>query len=110
MAAYVVVLAAVVVLGDLDGDSPWRFAWTLLPVLPAAWTVRVVLRHVRRVDEYQRLLLLESLAVGFAVAMLSALTLGFLAFAGLQPAATAWIVYGAGMLAWAVTGAVTGRR
>jgi hypothetical protein len=42
--------------------------------------------------------------------MLTSLTLGFLAIAGLRPAATGWIVYGAGMLAWAVSGAVAQRR
>jgi hypothetical protein len=110
MVAYVVLLAGVIAWGGLDGHSPWRYVWALLPVLPAAWTVRVVLRHVRRVDEFQRLLLLQSLAGGFAVAMLTSLTLGFLAIAGLRPAATGWIVYGAGMLAWAVSGAVAQRR
>jgi hypothetical protein len=84
MVAYALVLGAVLIWGGLDGHSPWRFVWALAPVLPAAWTVHVVLRHVRRVDEYQKLLLLQSLAVGFAVAMLAAITLGFLAIAGLR--------------------------
>jgi hypothetical protein len=110
MAAYVVVLAAVVTWGGLDGHSPWRFVWALAPVLPAACTVGVVLRHVRRVDEYQRVQLLQSLAVGFAVAMLTAITLGFLSVAGLRLAEAPWIVYGAGMLGWAVTGICAGRR
>ena len=110
MAAYAVVLAAVLTWGDLDGTSPWRFVWALAPVLPAAWTVRAVFRQVRRVDEYQRLLLLGSLAVGFAVAMLAAITLGFLTIAGLRLADAPWIVVGAGMLGWAFTGICVARR
>jgi hypothetical protein len=110
MAAYMLVLAAVIIWGGLDGHSLWRFVWALAPVLPAAWTVRVVFRHVRRVDEYQRLLLLQSLAVGFAVAMLSAITLGFLGIAGLPLAYAPWIIYGAGMLGWALTAICAGRR
>lgn len=63
---YVVVLGAVTVLGDLDGTSPWRFLWALLPAL---WFIRAVVRHVRRIDDYQRRLLLSWLAVGFAAAV-----------------------------------------
>jgi hypothetical protein len=108
--AYVVVTCAASLGIGLTDSSPWRYLWALLPVIPAAWVVRAVLRHVRRVDEFQRLLMLESLAAGFAVAMLAAITLGFLATAGFHPAAGPWIVYTAGMLAWAITGSVQGRR
>jgi hypothetical protein len=104
------VTCAVSFWGGLDGSSPWRFLWALLPVVPAAWMVRAVLRHVRRVDEYQKLLQLESPAAGFAVAMLAAITPGFLALAGFRPTGGPWIVYSAGMLGWAITGSWRGRR
>lgn len=110
MVAYAVVLAAVLTWGGLDGSSPWRFAWALAPVLPVAWVAIAVLRHARRVDEFQRLLLLESIAVGFAVAMLGAVTLGFLTAAGLRLEAAPWLVFGAGMLGWALSGFWVGRR
>jgi hypothetical protein len=110
MAAYALVLTAVLTWGDLDGHSPWRFVWALAPLLPAAWTVRAVLRQVHRVDEYQRLLVLQSLAVAFAMTMLAAITLGFLTIAGLRLADAPWIVVGAGMLGWALTGICVGRR
>lgn len=110
MAAYALVLVAVLLWGGLEGHSPSRFVWALAPVLPAAWTVRAVFRHVRRVDEYQKLLLIQSLAVGFAVAMLASITLGFLGIAGLQLPDAPWIVYGAGMLGWGLTGVCVGRR
>ncbi|MBW0089915.1 hypothetical protein I4I73_01990 [Pseudonocardia sp. KRD-184] len=106
---YVVVLGAVVALGDLDGTSPWRFLWALLPVLPALWIIRAVVRHVRRIDDHQRGLLLRGLAVGFAAAMIASVTLGFLDVAGLVVPMTGWIVYGVGMLAWAVAAAVSAR-
>jgi hypothetical protein len=110
MVAYVLVTAAAIAWGGLDGHSPWRFVWALAPVVPAAWIVRAVLRHVRRADEYQKMLLLRSFAVGFAVAMLAAITLGFLAIAGLALESAPWIVYGAGMLGWAFTGIREARR
>lgn len=96
--------------GDLDGDSPWRFLWAVLPVIPALWIVRAVLRHVRRIDDYQRLLLLQALGGGFAVAMIASVTMAFLEIAGLSIPGVGWIIYGAGMLGWIISGAVVGRR
>jgi hypothetical protein len=108
--AYAVLLTGVLLWGDLDGQSPWRFAWAVVPVLPALWIVRAVLRHVRRIDDYQRLLLLQALGGGFAVAMIAAVTMAFLEIAGLRVEGVGWIVYGAGMLGWIITGTIAGRR
>jgi hypothetical protein len=110
MLGYAVVLTVVIVWGHLDGGSGWRYGWALLPVVPALWIVRAVVRHIRRIDDYQQRLLLQALAVGFAVAMLAALTVGFLGIAGLALPAAGWIVYGAGMLGWAVTGGISRSR
>jgi hypothetical protein len=107
---YVVVLGAVLVWGHLEGHSPWRYVWAVLPVVPALWIVRAVLRHLRRVDDYQRLLLLQGLGVGFAVAMITALTLGFLGIAGLSMAGAGWIMYSAGMFGWLVASQLAARR
>lgn len=110
MAAYGVVLTGVLLWGDLDGGSPWRFLWAVLPVIPTLWIVRAVLRHARRSDDYQRLLMLQALAGGFAVAMIASVTVAFLEIAGLQIPGTGWLIYAAGMLGWIVSGAVAGRR
>lgn len=110
MIAYAVVLTAVLLWGHLDGHSRWRFVWAVLPVVPTLWTVRAVLHHVHRIDDYQRLLLLQGLGVGFAVAMIASLTVGFLGVAGLTLPAAGWIIYGAGMLAWAGAGVLTRKR
>lgn len=108
--AYLLVLGAVLAWGHLDGTSPTRWAWAMAPVLPAAWIVRAVVRHLHRLDDYQRLLQLQGLGVGFAVAMLSAVTVGFLGIAGLPTMAAGWVVYAAGMAAWLVAAAVTRNR
>ena len=102
MVGYGVVLTVVVVWGHLDGDSPWRYLWALLPVVPAGWTVRAVLRHIHRIDDYQRLLALRGLGVGFATAMIASVTLGFLGIAGLPMRLGGWVIYGTGMIGWAV--------
>ncbi|MDN5933727.1 MAG: hypothetical protein L0I24_22095 [Pseudonocardia sp.] len=105
---YVVVLAAVTIFGGLDGTSPWRFLWALLPVVPALWVIRAVVRHVRRIDDYQRGLLLRGLAGGFAAAMIASITIGFLGVAGLDVPG-GWIIYSVGMAGWMVTAAVAAR-
>jgi len=108
--AYAVVLTGVLLWGDLEGDSPLRFLWAVLPVIPALWIVRAVLRHVGRIDDYQRVLLLQALGGGFAVAMIASVTMAFLEIAGLTVPGVGWIIYSAGMLGWIITGAVVGRQ
>lgn len=111
MTGYVVVLALAIAYGDLDGDSPWRFLWAVLPVLPALAMLRAAVRHFRRVDEFQRGLLLQGAAVGFVGTCVAAVTLGLLEAAGLNlGGSTAWIIYGAGMVSWGVTSLVVSRR
>ena len=107
---YAVVLGAVTVWGGLDGGSPWRYVWAVLPVLPALLIVRAVVRHLRRIDEYERLLLLQGLGVGFAVAMITAMITGFLGVAGAAALGSGWIVFLAGMVAWALATGVLTRR
>lgn len=102
MVGYVVVLPLVIRFGGLDGTADSRWGWALLPLLPLAWVAFAVLRHLRRIDEYQQRQMMQALSIGFVVAMLTALTIGLLAVAGLDLPAAGWIVFAAGMSAWAV--------
>jgi hypothetical protein len=107
---YLVVLVVVLRFGNLDGTSGWRYLWAVLPVVPMLWVLRAVSRHLRRVDDYQQRLLLRGLGVGFAVAMFSAVTVGFLGIAGMDMRLSGWIIYGAGMLGWLVAAAFAAKR
>jgi len=112
MLGYLVTLTATLVWGHLDGSNPGRFAWALLPVLPVLpviWLVVALLRHIRRIDDYQRFLLLQGLGVGFGAAMIASVTLGFLSIAGLAVPMMGWIVFSVGMLGWIVTSSITAR-
>jgi len=102
MIAYVICLIETLTWGHLDGESSARFAWALLPVVPALWIVVAVMRHMRRVDAYQRQMLFQGLSLGFALAMVASVTMGFLAIAGLLIPDMAWIIFGVGMLGWLV--------
>ena len=102
MVGYCVVLVLVLVFGDLDGTSSWRFVWAILPVLPLLLVLRAVSRHLRRVDEFQQHQLLQGLGIGFAVAMVAAVTLGFLGIAGMDMRLAGWFIFAAGMAGWIV--------
>lgn len=110
MVGYVVVLPLVIHFGGLGGTAPSRWVWALLPLIPLAWVAVAVLRHLRRVDEYQQRQLLQGLSIGFVVAMLAALTVGLLSMAGLDLPSAGWIIFGAGMAAWALSTIPVGRR
>jgi hypothetical protein len=101
MLAYCLLLPLVIAFGDLQGQSPLRFVWAMLPVLPVLVVVWAVWRHLNRQDEYQRLVLLQSLAVGFAGCVVAAVVMGFLGLAGLGVSAGPWMIFGAGMACWA---------
>lgn len=111
MVAYAALLIAVLIFGGLEGDSPWRFLWAVVPIIPVVWIAVAMVLHVRRIDDYQRLLTLKGLSIGFAVAMLTSATLGFLQIAGLtfEGFGAGWIVFSAGMISWAVSSIFTKR-
>lgn len=108
--AYVLVLLAALRWGGFDGTSPWRFLWAVLPVLPMVWIAVAVLRHLRRVDEYQRTRMLTGLGAGFAVAMLASIALGILQSAGFELEGSGFWIYAIGMATWGIASAVSSRR
>lgn len=88
---------------DFETAGPWKYAVALIPILPALWGVRAVGRHLERIDEMQRGAQLVAMSVGFGVAMVVALTIGFLSTAGLDTDRWgSWLIYAAGMAGWAV--------
>ena len=75
--ATLVLSEAIVASVDLDaGSNWWHLVVSLLLLIPAVWLVWVQWRVLRRADESQRTAHLEALAIGFAVAMMTALTGG----------------------------------
>ena len=111
----VVYVVAVFATSFLVGDDPsvGRRLLLLIPLIPAVWSARAIARWVQRGDEYQRLVQLEALAVGFGAAMIGAMTVGLIGmhaepnrFNQLSP----WFVYMIGMAAWAITLGVKNRR
>lgn len=108
MVGYVAIVLGVMFLVDFDDPAWWKYVLAMAPVLPALWGVRAVKRHLGRLDEMWRQAHLEGMAIGFGVAMVVALTVGFAATAGLDTNRWGpWVIYACGMLGYAVT---TARR
>lgn len=56
----------------------WETPVALLPMLPCLATAFVILRHIRRVDEFQRKIQFEAVAFAFTLTALLTFTYGFL--------------------------------
>jgi hypothetical protein len=97
-----VVTQGSLVLVDPDGRaSPWNVVWSLLPLLPALWLVWAQLRALKRADEYQRVIQLEAMAIGFGVITMMALLGGLLDAAGIgDPRQSLQLTFIVGILAW----------
>jgi hypothetical protein len=78
VAATLLPLSLISELGALGSDDSLKLFWSLLNVLPALLIVRVVVRSLRRADEYQRVAQLEALAIGFGAIMMAIFTIGLL--------------------------------
>lgn len=63
-------------------QAPWlRIAVALLPVLPAAWLLRIVIRYVLDLDDLQRRIEAESFALSTLLAVLGCIALSSLQYA-----------------------------
>jgi hypothetical protein len=79
----------------------------VLPILAIAWMALAIVLRIRQMDEYQVKLFFPGLAVGFTVAMVTALGLGTLGSAGVDLPSGGWIVAIAGILSWELVNLVT---
>jgi len=63
--------------------SAWRYPVALTPMLPGFFLAAGLVRAIRHLDEMNRKIIFESLAVAFAATLFLTLSLGLLGFAGL---------------------------
>ncbi|WP_198115411.1 hypothetical protein [Massilia rhizosphaerae] len=82
IAAYVVLLVASIRYGRPLPDGLPRTVVLLSPMIGFGLMIRAGARHIARIDEYQRLRLLESLALAFAITAAVTFSYGFLETAG----------------------------
>jgi hypothetical protein len=81
--AYGVVLVVVLLaLNAMPHNSAWRPVVAILPMLPALGVLIAVVRVYRRVDEFERRQLLESIGIAFAGTAVVTFAYGFLELVG----------------------------
>jgi len=101
MLAYVAVLVPAMWLLNHGIEGALKVAVAIAPVVPVAFVFLAVLRYFAATDEFQRRLMVESLAIAGGITALLAVTYGFLENAGL-PYLSTWWTYTAFMAAWLI--------
>ena len=103
MAGYVMTILLLTTLVDLETAGAWKYLVVLIPIIPALFFMRAVVRHFGRIDEMHREAQLESLAVSFGLTVIAVVTLGFLSIAGLNTDPWGpWVIFSIGMATWLV--------
>lgn len=82
----------------------------VLPLAPMVWVAFALVGHLRSVDEMQRQLIINSLAIGFGASIFVALALGMVRMGGVSVPMPEWVIFVAGMSAWGVTATVLSLR
>jgi hypothetical protein len=89
----------------LDPNGPvtlWYLAWSFSPLLSLLWLMWGQLRSLRRADEYQRVVQLEAMAIGFGAVILLSLAGGLLDGARMgDPRQSLQVTFMGGVFAWA---------
>jgi hypothetical protein len=91
-----------IVQNTVDASTSGAHLWVLLPVLPMIGVAVALYRATQRADEYGRIVMLESMALGFGVSMIVAMAVGFLGMIGVAWTFAGWLIFGAGMTAWSM--------
>ena len=76
---------------NAHADSNWRYLIVLLPMVPGIWIAIGVLRAIQKLDEMERLILLEGIAVSFMGTLILVMSLGLLQTAGFTPVNSIYI-------------------
>jgi hypothetical protein len=82
LAVYALLLVGSIRFGRPMAEGVLRTVILLLPMLGFGLMIRALVRHVARVDEYQRVRLLENIALAAAITAALSFSYGFLETAG----------------------------
>lgn len=90
--------------------TPLSVLWAFSPLLPFGWLIWTQVRALRRADEYQRMVQLEAMAIGFATMVFLSMVAGLLEGAGMgDPRQSLQVIYIGGVLIWVAALAVRSR-
>ena len=110
MVLYMVLMAVVVPILKTQPPLLERVSLAMLPVLPVTWVIWAVIKYLRRADELQRRVHIESLAIAAGVTAFLSLSYGFLEDMAGFPHIPLWWAFMVIDLVWAGAGCILWRR
>ena len=108
IAAYLIVLIGTrIMFRSLTG--PWETVVALAPIVPVAFVFIAVVRWLAGTDEFNRRIIVDSLAIAGGITALLAATYGFVESDPL-PRPSAWWTWTAFMVSWLISSLILRRR
>lgn len=104
---YMVLLFGAIRLARPMDPGVLRTVLLVSPMIGFGLMIRAIIRHVARIDEYQRLRMLESFSIAMAITGAVTFTYGFLETAGF-PRLSMFVVWGVIGSSWGLVCAVRG--
>ena len=106
---YAAILAPSIPLIAAHPDAAWRFPLAIAPILPFVYGMFVYVRYLRLIDELQRRIAVEALAIAFGASAAITFGYGLLQLAGLPEPnwSFVWVVMGG---CWILGGIYAERR
>lgn len=90
-------------------SGAWKIVLALTPLVPIVAIFVFAIQMIQGIDELERQIHTEALAIAAGVTALIAVTYGFLEVAKL-PHPSAWFTYGVVMISWAVATPLVSRK
>ena len=101
LVALLALQASLVLLDPHGRVTVGYLVWSFSPLVPALWLIWAQLRSLRRADEYQRIVQLEAMAIGFGTFLMLSLAGELLDAARMgDPRQSLQITFTGGVLAW----------
>ena len=109
LVAYAALLAPSIPLISAYPEAAWRFPLAVAPILPFIYAIFAYVRYIRVIDELQRRIALETLAIAFGASAAITFCYGLLQLAGLPSInwSFVWFVMGG---CWILGGIYADRR
>jgi hypothetical protein len=108
MIAYIAIIFPLVSAAD-HAHGAWKIALALTPLIPLIAVFVSAIQMIRGIDELERQIHIEALAVAAGVTALLSVTYGFLEVAHF-PRPSAWFTYAIVMLAWCIATPFVSRK
>ena len=69
---------------DANPDASWRMVIALIPMIPGIFIAIGIVRSIQQLDEMERVILLEGMAISFMATFALLISMGLLGAAGVQ--------------------------